>query len=216
MAAVLAGVQSLHCCSYDEPIALPTEESVRLALRTQQILAYETGVARVADPLGGSYYIEHLTEEIERQIVSIMHEIESRGGMREALESGWIDARMDEAALRYQEEVETGQRIVVGQNSFEEKEAKSALAQAHRVSAASEGRQIERVRRFKKERDEGKVKEALQALKSRAETGERENLVPCMIEAARNRATLAEVLGTVRMVMGEPFDPLEVVSHPFF
>ncbi len=216
LAAVLAGVQSLHCCSYDEPIALPTEESVKLAIRTQQILAYETGVARVADPLGGSYYIESLTEQMEGEITAIMEEIERQGGMRKALDSGWVDRRIDEAALRYQEEVETGARTVVGLNRFREKEEKTSVAKVHRVLEASGEKQRARIRRMKESRDSQKVKEALLALKSRAETGEQENLIPAMIEAARCRATLSEVLGTVRQVMGEAYDPLGVWTHPFF
>ncbi len=216
LAAVLAGVQSLHCCSYDEPIALPTEESVKLAIRTQQILAYETGVAKVADPLGGSYYIESLTEQVEQEVQAIMEEIEGQGGMRAALDSGWVDRRMDEAALRYQQEVEDGERIVVGLNKFREQEESSRMTNVHRVSEASEEQQRERIKRLKESRDVKKVKEALLALKSRAETGEKENLMPAMIEAARHQATLSEVLGTVRQVMGESYDPLGVWSHPFF
>lgn len=216
MAAVLAGVQSLHCCSYDEPIALPSEESVRLALRTQQMLAHETGVTRVADPLGGSYYVEALTGKIEEEIVSILDEIEARGGMGQALETGWIDSQMEQAALRIQEEVESGQRIVVGLNRFEESEGRTQQLTPHRVRPASQQQQIERVRRFKEQRNEARVKAALKELRSRAESGEKENLVPSMIEASASQATLAEVLGTVRMVMGEPYDPFEVLAHPFF
>lgn len=216
MAAVMAGVQSLHCCSYDEPLALPSEASVRLALRTQQILAHETGVARVADPLGGSYYIEALTGKIEEEILLVLDEIEARGGMGRALETGWIDGQMEEAALRVQEEIESGQRIVVGLNRFEEAEEASRQPVAHRVLPESQQLQVERVRRFKERRDEGRVKAALKELRSKAESGEKENLVPSMIEAAACQATLAEILGTVRMVMGEPYDPFEVLTHPFF
>ncbi|MBW1786443.1 MAG: methylmalonyl-CoA mutase [Deltaproteobacteria bacterium] len=215
MAAVLAGVQSLHCCSYDEPIALPTEESVRLAIRTQQILAYETGVAQVADPLGGSYFIESLTEAIEKEVDKIMEEIEGKGGMKKALDSGWVDARFDEAALNYQREVESGERTVVGLNSFQMEE-NSPVGDVHRISPESEEKQIGRIKRLKESRDEKKVKDALKAIKSKAEVGEKENLIPEMIEAAKTYATLGEVLGTVRIAMGEPYDPLEVLSHPFF
>jgi len=214
MAAVLAGVQSLHCCSYDEPIALPTEESVRLAIRTQQVLAYETGVARVADPLGGSYFMESLTDQIEEEVNAIMEEIEEKGGMKKALESGWVDAQMDEASLKYQREIERGERVVIGQNRFRVEEG-HPVGRAHRVSPEAEEKQIARVKKLRETRDERKVKEALLGLKSRAETGEKENLIPAMIEASRNDATLAEILGTVRMVMGEPYDPLGVLTHPF-
>lgn len=215
LAAVLAGVQSLHCCSYDEPIALPTEESVRLAIRTQQILAYETGVARVGDPLGGSYYIESLTEEIEHEADRIMEEIDGKGGMKNALDSGWVDAKIDEAALKYQREVESEDRIVVGLNRFRTEEDPH-VGSVHRVTPESEKLQVSRLQQLKEKRDEGQVKQALMDLKSRAETGEKENLIPVMIEAVGHYATLAEVLGTLRVVMGEPYDPLEVLSHPFF
>lgn len=215
MAAVLAGVQSLHCCSYDEPIALPTEASARLALRTQQILAYETGVARVADPLGGSYFLESLTGKIEEEILSILDEIEARGGMARALETGWIDGQMEEAALRVQREIEEGHRIVVGLNQFAETED-AVQHKVHRVRPESQQRQVERVRLFKARRDEGKVKARLRELRSRAEAGEKENLIPVMIEAAAEQATLAEILGTVRIAMGESYDPLGMLVHPFF
>ncbi len=149
LAAVLGGVQSLHCCSYDEPIALPSKESVRLAMRTQQILAYETGVANVADPLGGSYYIESLTDQLEREILGLMEKVEGVGGMKKALETGWLDAQFDEAAFRYQQEVENNERIVVGLNAFLTDE-ETELKAVHRVAPTSAIRQIERVRQLKK------------------------------------------------------------------
>lgn len=213
LTAVLAGVQSLHCCSYDEPIALPTEDSVRLALRTQQILAHETGVARVSDPMGGSYYIESLTEQIEKEILALMEEIEGLGGMKKAVESGWVDSQFEEAALRYQREVESGERVIVGLNRYQTEE--EVHAPSHRVSPASAKKQIARVKAFKENRDEKKVKEALLALKSRAEVSEKENLMDLMIEAAQQSATLSEVLGTLRVVMGETYDPFDALSHPF-
>lgn len=215
MAAVLAGVQSLHCCSYDEPIALPTEESVRLAIRTQQILAYETGVALVADPLGGSFFIESLTEEIEHEANVIMEKIELQGGMKKAIQSGWLDVQIDEAALKYQREVESGERIVVGLNKFRTDE-ETSVGKVHRISPDSEEKQVTRLKKLRESRDEKKVKDTLTALKLRAETGEKENLIPAMIEASHRYATIAEILGTVRIVMGEPYDPLGVLTHPFF
>ena len=216
MAAVLAGVQSLHCCSYDEPIALPTEESVRLAIRTQQILAHETGVARVGDPLGGSYYIESLTDQIEQEVYAIMDEIESKGGMKKALESGWVDAQIDKASLSYQKEVENQDRIVVGLNKYRMDESFEKYEAFHAVSPESEKAQIESVIKLKKQRNEKAVKEALQKLKSTAEENEKNNLIPLMIEASKQYATLGEILGTVRVAMGETYDPLNVITHPFF
>jgi methylmalonyl-CoA mutase N-terminal domain/subunit len=153
---------------------------------------------------------------VEQEVHSIMEEIESQGGMRKALDSGWVDRRLDEAALKVQQEVETGERIVVGLNKFQEKEEKASVTNVHRVSEASEAEQRNRIKRLKESRDVKKVKEALLALKSRAEVGEKENLMPAMIEAARQQATLSEVLGTVRQVMGESYDPLGAWTHPFF
>jgi methylmalonyl-CoA mutase, N-terminal domain len=216
MAAVLAGVQSLHCCSYDEPIALPTEESVRLAIRTQQILAHETGVARVADPLGGSFYIESLTDQIETEVHAIMEEIESKGGMKKALESGWVDAQIDRASLNYQTEVEKEDRIIVGLNKYRMDERFERYEAFHGASPESEKAQVDSVKKLKENRNDKKVKAALEKLKSRAEKSEKNNLIPLMIEASKQYATLGEILGTVRMAMGESYDPLNVLTHPFF
>lgn len=216
MAAVLAGVQSLHCCSYDEPIALPTEESVRLAIRTQQILAHETGVARVGDPLGGSYYIESLTDRIEKEVYVIMDEIESKGGMRKALESGWVDAQIDRASLNYQKEVENEDRIIVGLNKYGMDERFEKYEDFHGASPESEKAQVDSVKKLKENRNDQKVKEVLNKLKSRAEESEKNNLIPLMIEASKQYATLGEILGTVRMAMGESYDPLNVLTHPYF
>ncbi len=216
MAAVLAGVQSLHCCSYDEPIALPTEDSVRLAIRTQQILAHETGVARVGDPLGGSYYIEALTDQIEDEVFTIMDDIESRGGMKKALESGWVDAEIDKSSLKYQKEVENKERIVVGLNEYRIDEDLDSFEEFHGASAESETKQVENVKQVREQRNNRKVEEILKKLKSAAEEDEKVNLIPLMIEASKEYATLGEILGTVRMAMGESYDPLKVLSHPFF
>jgi methylmalonyl-CoA mutase N-terminal domain/subunit len=144
-----------------------------------------------------------------------MEEIEVKGGMKKLLDSGWVDARFDEAALKYQREVESGERTVVGLNSFQIEED-SPAGDVHRISPESEEKHIARVKRLKESRDEKKVKDVLKAIKSRAEVSEKENLMDLMIEAAQQSATLCEVLGTLRMVMGETYDPLEVLSHPFW
>ncbi len=216
MAAVLAGVQSLHCCSYDEPIALPTEESVRLAIRTQQILAHETGVARVGDPLGGSYYIESLTDQIEKEVYAIMDEIDSKGGMKKVLESGWLDAEIDRASLDYQKEVEKGDRIIVGLNRYRTDEEVEKYEEFHGASMASQKVQVDKVKKLKEQRDEKKVKAVLKTLKATAEEDEKNNLIAFMITATKQYATLGEILGTVRIAMGETYDPLDVLTHPFF
>jgi methylmalonyl-CoA mutase N-terminal domain/subunit len=144
-----------------------------------------------------------------------MEKIEERGGMKQALDTGWVDDQFDEAALNYQREVEKSERIIVGLNSFEIEES-VPVDNVHRASPESEKKQVARVRHLKETRDEKRVRNALAAIKSKAEVGEKENLIPAMIEAAKSCATLGEVLGTVRLVMGETYDPLNVLSHPFF
>jgi len=214
LVAVLAGVQSLHCCSYDEPIALPTEEAVRIAIRTQQILAYETGVANVSDPLGGSYYIETLTDRIEDEARRIMAEIDSRGGMMECLRTEWIDREMEKAALAYQKEVERGERKIVGVNVAVESPEECTPGGVHRIPAEAEKVQVENLRKLRAERHNEGVDRALLRLARTAEQGEKINLVPAMIEAAEAYATLGEILGTVRMAMGFSYDPFGKTRSP--
>jgi len=214
LAAVLAGAQSVHCCSYDEAIGLPTETSQTLAIRTQQILAYETGVGRVADPLGGSWYLESLTAEIEAAAQRIIDEIEERGGMIAAIKSGWVLGEIEKAALRRQQEVERGEKIVVGVNAFrtarETETPGGVLAyapgQGEALAAA--------VRALRATRDNDGVRRALGVLRERAERGEGENLLPPLVEAAKAYATVGEMLGTVRVATGHAWDPLGVLPPP--
>lgn len=215
LAAVLAGVQSLHCCSYDEPIALPTEEANRIAIRTQQILAYETGVANVTDPLGGSYYVESLTGRIEREAMKVMEEIEKAGGALEAMRTGWFDQEVEKAALKYQREIESGERIVVGVNAFAVEREKETPGGVHRVDLESQKRQLEKVSELKRTRDGRKVLEALGKLRRDAESGEQVNLLPAIIGAVSANATRGEIMGTIRQVYGYSYDPLGVIESPF-
>jgi methylmalonyl-CoA mutase N-terminal domain/subunit len=214
LAAILAGAQSVHCCSYDEPIGLPTETSQTLAIRTQQVLAYETGAGRVADPLGGSWYLESLTAEIEAAARRIMDEIEQLGGMIAAIKSGWVLGEIEKAALRRQQEIERGEKVVIGVNAFRterENETPGGVlvyppGQGEALAAA--------VRELRAARDNGRVRQALRALRERAERGERENLLPPLIEAAKAHATVGEMLGTVRVATGHAWDPLGVLTPP--
>jgi len=215
LAAVLGGVQSLHCCSYDEPISLPTEESHRLAIRTQQILAYETGVANVTDPLGGSYYVEALTNKIEEEATRILEEIESLGGALEGMRNGWFDAEVEKAALKYQREIDAGERIIVGVNAFTIGKEKETPGGVHRVAPESQRLQVERVRELKQTRDEERVRAALGKLRQEAEKGEKVNLMPPILEAVSVYATRGEIMGTVRQVYGYSYDPLGVIESPF-
>ncbi|MFH1626110.1 MAG: methylmalonyl-CoA mutase family protein [Pseudomonadota bacterium] len=215
LAAVLAGVQSLHSCSYDEPIALPTEESQRIALRTQQIIAYETGVSNVADPLGGSYYVENLTNRIEKEVTAILDEIEKIGGMVEAMRTGWLDGEIDRSSLEYQKEVERRERIIVGVNAFVTPPDKETPGGVHRNPVESEKEQIASVRELKAKRDEKRLRAAIGKLREKAQMGKEENLVSPIMEALKADGTLEEIMGTIRMVYGYSYDPLNVLESPF-
>lgn len=199
LAAVLGGTQSLHTNSKDEALALPTEDSVRIALRTQQIVAYESGVTETVDPLAGSYYVESLTSEIEDMAMKYIEKIDDLGGAAKAIERGYVQQEIQESAYKYQKEIEAGQRIVVGMNKFQIKEA--APKGLLRVDPIVGELQKEKLETLRKERDNAKVDTTLAALKNAAQ-GE-ENLMPFIIDAVRAYATLGEVCGVLREVFGE-------------
>jgi len=199
LAAVLGGTQSLHTNSRDEAYALPTEDSVRIALRTQQLIAYESGVADMIDPLGGSYAVEALTDEIERRSREYIEKIEAMGGAVKAIDSGYIQGEIGESAYQYQKEIEAKKRIIVGLNQFQIEE--EPLRDILRIKPEVEQYQKEKLARVKKERNNTKVKETLADLK-RAAHGT-ENLVPPILEAVRVYATLGEISDTLREVFGE-------------
>jgi methylmalonyl-CoA mutase N-terminal domain/subunit len=199
MAAVLGGTQSLHTNSMDEALALPTEEAVQIALRTQQILAYEFGVTETVDPLGGSFYVERLTNEIEERAMDYIRKIDEMGGSPRAIELGFIQKEIQEAAYAYQREVESGERVVVGVNRFQVQEPpfKAIL----RVDPAVRERQLQRLEKIKRERDSERVKRALEGLRKAAEGTE--NLMPHILEAVKSEATLGEICDVLREVFGE-------------
>jgi methylmalonyl-CoA mutase N-terminal domain/subunit len=199
LAAVLGGTQSLHTNSFDEALALPTEHAVKIALRTQQILAFESGAADTADPLGGSYFVESLTSEVEARASEYMEKIDGIGGAVAAIESGWIQDEIHEAAYRIQQAVESGERPVVGVNRYEEEE--EALPELQRIDEAEVAGQIERVHAVRAGRDQEEVQAALARVTETARgTG---NLLYPMKEALRSRATLGEVSDALREVFGE-------------
>jgi len=199
LAAVLGGTQSLHTNSRDEALALPTEESVRIALRTQQIVAYESGVTETIDPLAGSYYIESLTNKIEEEAMNYIKKIDELGGAIKAIESGYIQKEIQDAAYNYQMEIESGKRIVVGVNKFqiEEEGHKDIL----RVDPEVERLQREKLKALKEERDNRLVEDVLMKLKEKANTSE--NLMPYILDAVKAYATLGEICGVLREVFGE-------------
>jgi methylmalonyl-CoA mutase N-terminal domain/subunit len=199
MAAVLGGTQSLHTNSFDEALALPTEQAVKIALRTQQVLGYETGVAETVDPLGGSYYIESLTDELERLASEIVEKVDAMGGAVAAIEAGYYQDEIHEAAYRIQRGIETEERIVVGVNRFVDAPGKPV--ELHRISAEETTRQMERLRELRASRDRRAVDAALAEVEEIARGSD--NLLPPMREALRLRATLGEVSDALRRVFGE-------------
>ena len=205
LAAVLGGTQSLHTNSYDEALSLPTEKSVRIALRTQQIIAYESGVVDTVDPLGGAYYIEWLTDHIYEEALKYIEKIQKMGGMMRAIERGYIQKEIADAAYKYQKEIEEGKRIIVGVNKFQTDEPLEV--EILKVDPSIREKQIERLKKLRSERDNKKVEEALDKLRNAAEKDD-ENLMPYIIEAHRHLATLGEVTDVLREVWGEYRAPL--------
>ncbi|MGM9606461.1 MAG: methylmalonyl-CoA mutase [Oscillospiraceae bacterium] len=206
LAAVMGGTQSLHTNSRDEALALPTEDSVRIALRTQQIVAYESGVADTIDPLAGSYYVEHLTDEIERIASEYIAKIDDMGGAVKAIEQGYIQREIADSSYNYQKAMEAGEQIVVGVNKFqiEEPPAKGLL----RVESTVADHQIAKLHKMKEGRDNVIVKQRLEALRAAAATDA--NLMPFILDCARVYATEGEICNELRAVFGE-YRPLEVL-----
>ena len=203
-AAVLGGTQSLHTNSMDEALWLPTEKSVRVALRTQQIIANETGVVDSVDPLGGSYLIEYLTEEISREAMKYINKIDDLGGALSAIEQGYIQNEIQEAAYQYQRAVEKKEEIVVGVNAFQTNE--TITLESLRVNPLIEANQKQKLSELKSKRDSTKVSELLTRLESAAGTSE--NLMPLFIECAESQITLGEICNLLRKTWGEYQSPV--------
>ena len=199
LSAVLGGTQSLHVNSRDEALALPSEESVQLSLRTQQILAHESGVAEVADPLGGSYYVEDLTDRLEKAAFEYIKRIDDMGGAVAALEQGFQTREIHEAAFRHQRQVERGQRVIVGVNQYVSEEP--PMEGLLRVDEEATRHQVERLERVRRERDAGVVEAALTRLEEVARSDE--NTVPAILECVESYCTLGEVCDVFRSVFGE-------------
>jgi len=205
LAAVMGGAQSLHTNGFDEALALPTEQAARIALRTQQIIAEESGVAQTADPLGGSYYVEALTDEIERRALEYMATIAgfdrtgSGMGMLRAIEQGYVQREIQQAAYAYQRAVDAGEAIVVGVNAHTSEAG--AQVPLQRIDEELERRQVERVRSVRARRDEARWAASVRAVKDAASGGA--NLMPHILEAVESSATVGEIAGALREVFGE-------------
>ena len=199
LAAVLGGTQSLHTNSLDETYALPTEDAVTLALRTQQIIAHESGVDRVVDPLGGSYYVEHLTDETERLALDYIRRIDEMGGIIRAVEEGYPQKEIGESAYRFQREVEEGQRVVVGVNAFQSDE--HAPVETLKIDEGVAERQIARLKKVRAQRDTRAVERTLAQVEAAARGTD--NLMPPVLEAVKAYATLGEISDVFRKVWGQ-------------
>lgn len=199
LAGVLGGTQSLHTNSMDETLALPSEKAVKIALRTQQLIAYETGVINTVDPLGGSYYVESLTDKMEREANKIFEQVDAMGGVIPAIETGYFQKEIADSAYRYQQEVEKKEKIIVGVNDFIEEDEKIEIPLLT-ISPEVEIAQKKRLTDLKQSRDERAVAESLAEIKSAAENGS--NLMPVFVKAAHNKVTLGEMVGELKEIFG--------------
>ncbi|MCK6612776.1 MAG: methylmalonyl-CoA mutase family protein [Ignavibacteriaceae bacterium] len=199
LAAVLGGTQSLHTNSMDETLALPSEKAVKIALRTQQLIAFETGVINTVDPLGGSYFVEALTDKMEKQTEEIFAEIDALGGVIEAIETGYFQKQIADAAYHYQKEVDKKEKIIVGVNEFVEQDEKVEIP-ILTVSKEVEKKQVDRLRAMKASRNQESVERSMQEIRSAALDGK--NLMPVFVDAARNYVTLGEMVEELREVFG--------------
>ena len=197
LSAVLGGAQSLHTNSLDEAYALPGEHAVTIALRTQQVLAYETGVANTADPLGGSYFLEKLTAESETAANDYIRRIDEMGGMIPAIEAGFPQSEIAAASYRYQREVEAGERIVVGVNKFQSDDQPIELLQIDEMAGRH---QVEKLAKLRARRNNDRVRTSLDALRRAAESTE--NTMPYLLDAVKSYATLGEICDAFRSVFG--------------
>jgi methylmalonyl-CoA mutase N-terminal domain/subunit len=206
LAAVLGGTQSLHTNSMDEALALPSEHAAKIALRTQQLIAHESGAANTVDPLGGSYFVEAQTNRLEQEAYAYFDKIEALGGLIPAIEKGFFQREIAEAAYRYQMEIDGQQRVIVGVNEFvEDVQTPIRLLQ---MDPSGYERQVARLERVRRERNSEKVGVALESLRSVAQGSD--NTMPCILDCVRAYATLGEIMGVLRQVFGEYREPVIV------
>lgn len=199
LAAVLGGTQSLHTNSYDEALSLPTEEAAKIALRTQQVVAFESGVPDTVDPLGGSFFVEKLTAETEADAWKLIERIDAMGGSISAIEQGFIQNEIARSAYDYQRKIETGEKIIVGLNKFQDKVEQSIPIL--KVDDSIRTVQVEKLKKLRSNRDNAKVDQCLQILNDKVSSGE--NIMPAVVEAVENKCTLGEIADTLREVLGE-------------
>jgi len=214
LSAVLAGGQALDLSCYDEALCTPTEASAMVALRTQQVILHESGVANVADPLGGSYYVEYLTGRMEEKIWDLLKEIDGMGGIIKAVESGWFRRVLEESAITLYKDIDNGDRKVVGLNIHRIPEDQDDLIEIGKIHLEPGLEHVQRVKEFKQSRDVQGARKALKRLYRDALDREK-NLMPSIIDAVSSKATIGEINGVLRLAYGRPYDPYEMVEPPF-
>lgn len=214
LAAVLGGCSGLDLSCYDEPFCTPTKESATVALRTQQIIEHELGVAGTVDPLGGSYFVESLTSEIEQRILALFKDIKSKGGIMECVKTGWFKNTIDSAAYKLINEVESGEKVIVGVNKYQVSPETEKLLKIDVIHLKPSGDYIERLTNFKKRRNQNSIREALKVLLESTKDGNK-NLMPYILNAIKTSCTTGEIIGAIRLGYGEPYDPFRVIDCPF-
>jgi methylmalonyl-CoA mutase N-terminal domain/subunit len=219
LAAALGGVQTIEPCGYDEVMSIPSEEAGLTGMNIHHILAHETGLPNTVDPLGGSYYVETLTNKMGDEIIKIMDKVDEKGGIVKAYESGWVEGEMRREALRYQTQIENKERVIVGVNDYvvpKEKEVPIKMQQetVSRNLIKKSQEMVEDLRRFKKSRNNESWRRALENLRENAMRSENENLIPWIIEALKAGGTIGEIMGMIRQAYGASYDPCKMIDSP--
>jgi len=207
MAAVLGGAQSIFTCAYDEAFQIPTERSAEIALRTQQIIAFESGISKTVDPLGGSHYVENLTDEMEAESLKVLDEIDEYGGVIKAIEEGYIQGKIATRALERKKKIDSGETVVVGQNWFRRENQKNEHGETFSLDPETANRVTEKYHALKSKRDDTSVTESLQRLEQAAIT-DTENVMPFLVDCCHAYATVEEMVTTLTKVWGEFEEPL--------
>ena len=209
MAAVMGGAQSIFTAAFDEAYQIPTEHSAEIAVRTQQIVAHESGIARTVDPLGGSYYVEWLTDQMEDEITKVINEIEAYGGVTKAVEDGWLQLKIAQRASERKRKVDSGETVIVGQNYFRREEQNEGVAELFKLDPQASARVIEKFERLRDTRDDAEVARTLAALEKAAAT-DTENLMPYLINCCHAYATVGEMVSTLKSQWGEFEEPVRL------
>lgn len=215
LASALAGVQAIDTCTFDEPLALPSKAASRIALNTQYIAYYETGVAKTADPLGGSYFLESLTDALEDEAGKLLKEIEDMGGLIAAYEKGWIEGALTEAANKRHWRIENGEEVIVGVNRFTIPKEEEEPVEIDLILPESQISHINDIKKLKQTRDNEKVRQTLDRLRENAPLSKKINLLPFILEATKAYATLGEIWGAMRTANGRSYDPFGMIDDPF-